>query len=85
MIRGLAQQAAVSGITLGLEVVNRYESNLINTAKQALEFIADAGADNLKVHLDTYHMNIEEADFTNPVLACGNQLGYVHVGENHRG
>src|SRR2546429_468640 len=85
VIRGLAQQAAASGITLGLEVVNRYERNLINTAKQALEFIADAGADNLKVHLDTYHMNIEEADFTTPVLACGNQLGYVHVGENHRG
>jgi D-psicose/D-tagatose/L-ribulose 3-epimerase len=85
VIRGLAQQAAASGITLGLEVVNRYESNLLNTAKQALEFIADAGVDNLKVHLDTYHMNIEEADFTTPVLMCGNQLGYVHVGENHRG
>ena len=85
VIRGLAQQAAASGITLGLEVVNRYESNLINTAKQALEFIADVGANNLKVHLDTYHMNIEEVDFTTPVLACGEQLGYVHVGENHRG
>jgi D-psicose/D-tagatose/L-ribulose 3-epimerase len=84
-LRGLAQQAAASGITLGLEVVNRYESNLLNTAQQALGFIADVGADNLKVHLDTYHMNIEEADFTTPVLACGNQLGYVHVGENYRG
>jgi D-psicose/D-tagatose/L-ribulose 3-epimerase len=85
VIRGLAQQAAASGITLGLEVVNRYESNLINTAKQALKFIADVGANNLKVHLDTYHMNIEETDFTTPVLACGERLGYVHVGENHRG
>lgn len=85
VIRGLAQQAAASGITLGIEVVNRYESNLINTAKQALEFIADVGVDNLKVHLDTYHMNIEESDFTIPVLVSGNQLGYVHVGENHRG
>jgi len=85
VIRGLAQEAATSGIILGLEVVNRYESNLLNTAKQALDFIAEVGADNLKVHLDTYHMNIEEADFTTPVLACGNQLGYVHVGENHRG
>ncbi len=85
VIRGLAQEAATSGIILGLEVVNRYESNLLNTAKQALDFIVEVGADNLKVHLDTYHMNIEEADFTTPVLACGNQLGYVHVGENHRG
>lgn len=85
VMRGLTQQAAASGITLGLEVVNRYESNLINTAKQALEFIEDVGANNLKVHLDTYHMNIEEADFTTPVLASADQLGYVHVGENHRG
>ncbi len=85
VIQGLAKQAAASGITLGLEVVNRYESNLINTAKQALAFIVDVGADNLKVHLDTYHMNIEEADFTTPVLASGDRLGYVHVGESHRG
>jgi D-psicose/D-tagatose/L-ribulose 3-epimerase len=85
VIRGLAEQAAASNITLGLEVVNRYENNLINTAKQALDFITDVGADNLKVHLDTYHMNIEESDFTTPVLSSGNRLGYVHVGESHRG
>jgi len=85
VLHGLAEQAAASGITLGLEVVNRYESNLLNTAKQALELIADISADNLKVHLDTYHMNIEESDFTKPVLACGDRLGYVHVGESHRG
>jgi len=85
VLHGLAEQAAASGITLGLEVVNRYESNLLNTAKQALELIADVGANNLVVHLDTYHMNIEESDFTKPVLACGDHLGYVHVGESHRG
>ncbi len=85
VLRGLAQRAATSGIALGLEVVNRYESNLLNTAQQALELITEVGADNLNVHLDTYHMNIEEADFVKPVLACGNRLGYVHVGESHRG
>ncbi len=85
VLRRLAEQAAANGITLGVEVVNRYESNLLNTAKQALELIADVGADNLKVHLDTYHMNIEESDFTAPVLACDDRLGYVHVGESHRG
>lgn len=85
VLRRLAEQAATFGVTLGLEVVNRYESNLLNTAKQALELIADVGADNLVVHLDTYHMNIEESDFATPVLACGSRLGYVHVGESHRG
>jgi D-psicose/D-tagatose/L-ribulose 3-epimerase len=85
VLRRLAERAAASGITLGLEVVNRYESNLLNTAQQALALVSEVGADNLVVHLDTYHMNIEEADFTTPVLACGGRLGYVHVGESHRG
>lgn len=43
------------------------------------------GADNGMVHLDTFHMNIEEDDLIRPVLEVGERLGYVHVGENHRG
>lgn len=84
-LRRVAGFAGERGITLGLEVVNRYESNLLNTAAQALEFIDDVGQANVCVHLDTYHMNIEEADLAAPVLACGQRLGYVHIGENHRG
>jgi D-psicose/D-tagatose/L-ribulose 3-epimerase len=85
VLRRLAQEAAADGITLGLETVNRYESNLLNTAAQTLDLIAEIDADNVVVHLDTYHMNIEESDFRTPVLACGDRLGYVHVGESHRG
>ncbi len=85
VLRRLAEQAAASDITLGLEVVNRYETNLLNTAEQALRFIDEIGAPNVVVHLDTYHMNIEETDFRSPVLACGERLGYVHLGENFRG
>jgi D-psicose/D-tagatose/L-ribulose 3-epimerase len=81
----LCEAAAARGVTIGLETVNRYETNLLNTADQALAFIDDVGADNLTVHLDTYHMNIEERDFTEPIEACGDRLGYVHVGESHRG
>jgi D-psicose/D-tagatose/L-ribulose 3-epimerase len=81
----LAERAAASGIKLGLEVVNRYESNLLNTAQQALALIDEIGASNVFVHLDTYHMNIEEANFTTPVLVCGDRLGYVHAGESNRG
>jgi len=73
------------GITLGLETVNRYESNLLNTAAQTLELIEAIGEDNVVVHLDTYHMNIEEVDVRSPVLAWGDRLGYMHVGESHRG
>ncbi len=79
----LAEEAG--GITLGLEIVNRYESNVVNTTEQALALIDDIGADNVVVHLDTYHMNIEEPDFATPVELAGSRLGYVHVGESHRG
>ena len=85
VLRRVADRAAEHGVTLGLEVVNRYETNLLNTAEQAQTFIDEIDRDNVSVHLDTYHMNIEEPDLVTPVLACGDRLGYVHVGESHRG
>lgn len=84
-IRTLAQRAADVGVTLGLEVVNRYESNLLNTATQAMAFIDDVAEPNVLVHLDTYHMNIEENGYAEPVRVCGDRLGYVHIGESNRG
>jgi D-psicose/D-tagatose/L-ribulose 3-epimerase len=84
-LKRLAKTATQSGITLGLEPVNRYESNLINTGGQAVEIIAATGADNIVVHLDTYHMNIEEGDLAGCVERCSRHVGYVHVGESHRG
>ncbi|MDQ1607183.1 MAG: D-psicose/D-tagatose/L-ribulose 3-epimerase, partial [Microbacteriaceae bacterium] len=50
-----------------------------------LVFIDEIGHDNVSVHLDTYHMNIEEAGLLAPVLDVGGRLGYVHIGESHRG
>ena len=84
-LRRLAQAATERGITVGLEPVNRYESNLINTGQQALDMIDNIGEKNVVVHLDVYHMNIEEQDLVSPVLAAGSQLGYVHIGASHRG
>ena len=84
-IRELCDNAAPEGVTIGIEVVNRYESNVLNTAEQALTFLDDVGADNATVHLDTYHMNIEEPSFAAPIEACGDRLGYFHVGESNRG
>jgi D-psicose/D-tagatose/L-ribulose 3-epimerase len=72
-------------VTIGVEAVNRYESNLVNTAEQALELVEEVGAPNLVVHLDAYHMNIEEANLADPVRMCAERLGYVHIGESHRG
>jgi D-psicose/D-tagatose/L-ribulose 3-epimerase len=81
----IAERAKGLGIAVGVEVVNRYESNVLNTSRQAVAYVEAAPSDNVSVHLDTYHMNIEEPDMFTPVLTAGDRLGYVHVGESHRG
>jgi D-psicose/D-tagatose/L-ribulose 3-epimerase len=84
-LRRVSKRAASYNIAVGLEVVNKYECNLLNTAAAATALATEVGAENLVVHLDTYHMNIEERDFWSPVAICGGKLGYVHVGESNRG
>ncbi len=83
----LADKAAASDITLGLEFVNRYESNVLNTTGQTLAFLEEVDRDNVVAHLDVYHMNIEEVSFSGAVhaAAAAGKLGYVHLGESHRG
>lgn len=85
VLRRLAKEAQSKEMTLGLEICNRYETNVINTARDALRLADDIGEDNVLIHLDTYHMNIEEDDLVRPVREVGDRLGYVHIGENHRG
>jgi D-psicose/D-tagatose/L-ribulose 3-epimerase len=65
--------------------VNRYETNVFNTGRAALSYLDEVGNANVSVHLDTYHMNIEESDLFQPFLDTGARLGYVHIGESHRG
>ena len=85
VIRRVGEKAAASDITLGMEVVNRYETNVINTASQGVEFCRRVGLPNVKVHLDCYHMNIEEADVGAAILETGEHLGYFHTGDSNRG
>lgn len=84
-LRQVAEDAAGAGIVLGLEPVNRYESPLINTCQQAIRLADMIGLPNVKVHLDTYHMNIEEKDWEQPVLRAGERLCHIHLCENDRG
>ncbi|MGX9181623.1 sugar phosphate isomerase/epimerase family protein [Mesorhizobium sp. BHbdii] len=81
----VAETAKAAGVTLNLEIVNRFESNLLNTAAQGLAFIEDTGSDNIFLHLDTFHMNIEEADVGLAIRQAAKKIGYVHIGESHRG
>jgi D-psicose/D-tagatose/L-ribulose 3-epimerase len=85
VLRRVGEKAAQHGITIGLEVVNRYESNVLNTAAQAVTFARRVALPNVKVHLDTYHMNIEEADIESALIDTGAMLGYFHIGESGRG
>jgi len=81
----LADYAADKGININLEVVNRYETNIMNTGKEGLKFLEAVNRPNAFLHLDTYHMNIEEDGMSQAVLDAGDALGYVHIGESHRG
>ena len=86
-IAWVADRAAEAGVTLGLEFCNRYETNVLNTTEQTLEFIEDVDRPNVMAHLDVYHMNIEEVSFAGAVhaAAAAGRFGYVHLGESHRG
>lgn len=83
-MRKLAAMAAEYEITLGMEVLNRHEGYLINSAKECVRYVDTVGADNVKIMLDTYHMNMEEDDFAEAILTAGKRLGHFHVGENNR-
>lgn len=80
-----AKHAKERGILFGIEPVNRYENHLINTGWQAVEMIERVGSDNIFVHLDTYHMNIEEKGAANGILDARRYLKYIHLSESDRG
>jgi D-psicose/D-tagatose/L-ribulose 3-epimerase len=83
-LREVCAFARERGVTLGLEPLNRYEHYFVNTAAEAVSLAREVGAANLKVHLDTYHMNIEEKSFRDAVLSARGLLAHVHASENDR-
>lgn len=85
VLREAARFAADRGVTLGIEAINRYETFLINTADQALDLKERIGEPNVRVHLDAYHMNIEECDFYHPTKKAAPHLCHFHLSESHRG
>lgn len=80
-----AKYAKSQGVLFGIEPVNRYETHLLNTADQARNMIERIGSDNIFIHLDTYHMNIEEKGVANGVIAAREHLRYIHLSESDRG
>ncbi len=80
----LANKAAEYGITYGIEAVNRFEGVIVNTAKEALEYVNAVACNNVGILLDTYHMNIEENNLGEAIRTAGKKLVGLHVGENNR-
>lgn len=85
VVEKAAAYAKSKGMGYGLEAVNRYENHLLNSAEQAVYLCEKVGADNLFVHLDTYHMNIEEKGLANGILRAREHLKYIHLSASDRG
>lgn len=83
-MRRLMPIAEANGVYYCCEVVNRFEQYLLNTAREAVEFVKKLESPNAKVLLDTFHMNIEEDDLVQAILDTGDYLGHFHVGERNR-
>jgi D-psicose/D-tagatose/L-ribulose 3-epimerase len=78
-LKELAEFAGENGKTIALEPINRFETDFINTCDRGLEMISDVGSAALKLHLDTFHMNIEEKDPAAAIRRAGNYLGHLHA------
>jgi D-psicose/D-tagatose/L-ribulose 3-epimerase len=84
-LKPAARHARQLGITLGIEPCNRYETHLLNTSGQSLQFLDLLNEPNVTIHLDTYHMNIEEKGISAGFRAAGDRCAYVHLSESDRG
>jgi D-psicose/D-tagatose/L-ribulose 3-epimerase len=84
-LKELARYAADRGRQICIEPLNRFETDFLNTCDQALKLIKAVGAKNVKLHLDTFHMNIEEKDQAAALLKAGSLLGHFHACGSDRG
>lgn len=83
-IREIAKVAEDCGVILCLEVLNRFENYLLNTAEEGVDFVKQVDHPNVKVMLDTFHMNIEEDSMGGAIRTAGEYLGHLHIGECNR-
>lgn len=87
-VEGLTQAgkiAADHGVTMALEPLNRFETDLVNTAEQVKRMIGEINLPSVKIHLDTFHMHIEEKNVYDAIVLAGDDLVYVDASESDRG
>ncbi len=83
-LRELIKKAEDYGINYCLEIVNRFEQCILNTAEEGVAFARELDSPRAKLLLDTFHMNIEEDSFTEAIKTAGGMLGHFHIGECNR-
>ena len=83
-IKEVAKTAEDYGITYNLEVVNRFEQFLMNTVDEGIAFCRQVGSSNVKLLIDTFHMNIEEDSIKDAIIKAKDYIGHLHIGENNR-
>jgi sugar phosphate isomerase/epimerase len=83
-IQQCATAAEGTGVRFALEPMNRYETDLIHTAAEGLELIERVGKENFGLLLDTFHMNIEDADIGVSIRTCGDRIFHFHVADSNR-
>ncbi|GAB3921028.1 sugar phosphate isomerase/epimerase family protein [Mucilaginibacter myungsuensis] len=84
-LRKVCQMAADRGLEIAIEPLNRFESDLVNTAADALRMVNDIDHSAAKILLDGFHMNIEEPSIEQAIKTAGDKLIHVQVAENYRG
>jgi len=85
VLRGAAEDAELSGVTLAVEPLNRFECYVMTTVADARRIVDAVDHPSLTVLYDTHHMHIEEKNVSDAIARCGGRLGHVHVSENDRG
>ena len=84
-LKVLAAHAEAKGVTICIEPLNRFETDFLNTCDQGLRLIKAVGSPNVKLHLDTFHMNIEEKNQAAAIRKAGKHLAHFHACGSDRG
>ena len=84
-LKPIAQHAEKKGVQICIEPLNRFETDFVNTCDQGLKLVKAIGSKAVKLHLDTFHMNIEEKNQAAAILKAGNLLGHFHACGSDRG
>ncbi|RNB80255.1 sugar phosphate isomerase/epimerase [Brevibacillus fluminis] len=83
-LRQVACHAESKNVMLVLEAINKEEVNYLNGVKETTDLVKRLDHPNLKVHIDTFHMDQEETDMLESIVYCGEHIGYVHYVDRHR-